>query len=171
MYSPELKQQAVTAYLSSDKGLQKICKIFKIRSAKQLRNWLKVYNSGKGFRNKMSGGNRMKSTRKTTQEEHIQIAKECIESENNYGLIAKKYGVSYQQARTWTLKYKERRSRLGRQARSTHCPAAAPYRRRKAASKSGAIGTPAIPLHQPHIPPKVEERRHDAKYAPRCTLY
>lgn len=49
----------------------------------------------------------MKSTRKTTQEERVQIAKECIESENNYGLIAKKYGVSYQQARKWTLKYKE----------------------------------------------------------------
>ena len=49
----------------------------------------------------------MKSTRKTTQEERIQIAKECIESDNNYGLVAQKHSVSYQQARTWTLKYKE----------------------------------------------------------------
>lgn len=49
----------------------------------------------------------MKGTRKTTQQERIQIAKECIELENNYGLIAQKHGVSYQQARTWTLKYKE----------------------------------------------------------------
>lgn len=49
----------------------------------------------------------MKGTRKTTQEERIQIAKECIESGNNYGLIATKHGVSYQQVRTWVLKYKE----------------------------------------------------------------
>ena len=49
----------------------------------------------------------MKSTHKATKEERIQIAKECLASGNNYGEIAKKYGVSYQQARTWTLKYKE----------------------------------------------------------------
>ena len=107
VYSPELKQEAVTAYLSDQGSLQKLCELFHIRSAKQLREWIKVYNSGKNFTNKMSGGSRMKSTRKTTQEERIQIAKECIESENNYGLIAKKHGVSYQQARTWALKYRE----------------------------------------------------------------
>lgn len=107
VYSADLKRAAVEAYLSGKGSQREICKIFKIRSAKQLRNWLKVYNSGKDFQNKMSGGSRMKSTRKTTQEERVQIAKECIESENNYGLIAKKYGVSYQQARKWTLKYKE----------------------------------------------------------------
>ena len=49
----------------------------------------------------------MKSTHKTTQEERIEVAKECLASGNNYGEIAKKYGVSYQHARTWTLKYKE----------------------------------------------------------------
>ena len=107
IYSPELKQQAVVAYLSGQGSLQKICEIFNVRSEKQLRAWLKMYNSGKNFTNKMSGGSRMKSTRKTTQEERIQIAKECIESENNYGLIAQKHRVSYQQARTWALKYRE----------------------------------------------------------------
>ena len=49
----------------------------------------------------------MKSTRKTTQEERVQIAKECIEGGNNYGEIALKYNVSYQQVRTWTLKFRE----------------------------------------------------------------
>lgn len=49
----------------------------------------------------------MKSTHKATKEERIQIAKECLTSGNHYGEIAKKYGVSYQQARTWTLKYRE----------------------------------------------------------------
>jgi len=49
----------------------------------------------------------MKDTRKTTLEEHIQIAKECIESERSYGLIAAKHGVSYQQVHPRVLKYKE----------------------------------------------------------------
>ena len=106
IYSLQTKQQAVEAYLTGQYSLQKICEIFKIRSKTQLLNWLKVYNSGRDFK-RMSGGSRMKSTHKATQEERVQIAKECLTAGSNYGEIAKKYGVSYQQARTWTLKYKE----------------------------------------------------------------
>lgn len=107
VYSTELKREAVKAYLSNQGGLRKICEIFHISDTRILRRWIKVYNSGESFTVKMSGGSRMKNTRKTTQEERIEIAKACIESENNYGFIASKYGVSYQQARTWTLKFKE----------------------------------------------------------------
>ena len=106
IYSVQTKQQAVETYLTGQYSLQKICEIFKIRGTHQLRDWLKVYNSGREFK-RMSGGSRMKSTHKATKEERIQISKECLASGNNYGEIAKKYGVSYQQARTWTLKYKE----------------------------------------------------------------
>ena len=49
----------------------------------------------------------MKQGRDTTQEERIQIARECIASGKNYGEIARKYQVSYQQVRTWTLRYEE----------------------------------------------------------------
>lgn len=106
IYSVQTKLQAVEAYLTGKYSQQRICEMFKIRSKAQLRNWLKVYNSGKEFK-QTSGGSRMKSTRKATKEERIQIAEECLASGNNYGEIAKKYGVSYQQARTWMLKYKE----------------------------------------------------------------
>lgn len=106
IYSVQTKQQAVETYLTGQYSLQKICEIFKIRDKRQLRDWLKVYNSGREFK-RMSGGSRMKSTHKATKEERIQISKECLASGNNYGEIAKKYGVSYQQARTWTLKYKD----------------------------------------------------------------
>mgnify|MGYP001623274329 CR=1 FL=1 len=107
VYSPELKLQAVTAYQTGKYSQGEICEIFKIKSRKQLQDWVKVYNSGKGFTRKMSGGSRMKSTHKTTKEERVRIAKECLKTDSNYGEIAKKYGVSYQQVRTWTLKYKE----------------------------------------------------------------
>ena len=106
VYSVQTKRQAVEAYLSGKYSQLKVCEIFKIRSRYQLINWLKVYNSGRDFK-RMSGGSRMKSEHKTTKEERIRIARDCLASGNNYGEIAKKYGVSYQQTRTWTLKYKE----------------------------------------------------------------
>ena len=49
----------------------------------------------------------MKNTRKTTQEERVRIAKECIENGDNYGEIAIKYQVSYQNVYTWVKKYRE----------------------------------------------------------------
>jgi transposase-like protein len=55
----------------------------------------------------MSGGSRMKNTRKTTQEERIEIAKDCIANGHNYGETALKYQVSYQQVYTWVKKFSE----------------------------------------------------------------
>lgn len=49
----------------------------------------------------------MRKTRSTTQKERIQIAEECIASGKNYGEMALKYKISYQQARTWTLRFEE----------------------------------------------------------------
>ena len=106
VYSVQLKREAVESYLIGDYSLREICEMFKIRDKRQLRAWLKVYNSSGDFK-RMSGGSRMKSTHKVTQEERIQVAKECLESGNNYGEVAKKYGINYQQARTWKLKYRE----------------------------------------------------------------
>lgn len=49
----------------------------------------------------------MRKTRNTTQEERIQIVQDCIASGKNYGKTALKYEVSYQQVRTWTLRFEE----------------------------------------------------------------
>ena len=107
IYSEETKLTAVKEYLSGSGSVQEICKKYKIRSERQLRNWIQVYNSGRNFKRKMSGGSRMKNTRKTTQEERVRIARECIENGYNYGELAIKYQVSYQQVYTWVKKYKE----------------------------------------------------------------
>lgn len=48
----------------------------------------------------------MTKARKTTLEERMEIVKECIASENNYGATALKYEVSYQQVYTWVKKYR-----------------------------------------------------------------
>ena len=47
----------------------------------------------------------MRQGRKTAQEERIRMAKECIGSGKNYGEMALKYQVSYQQVRKWTLRF------------------------------------------------------------------
>ena len=47
----------------------------------------------------------MKNSRKTTMEERVQIVKECIESGYEYGEVATKYDVGYQQVYTWVKKY------------------------------------------------------------------
>ena len=49
----------------------------------------------------------MSKARSTTQEERVQIAKDSLASGKNYGEIAQKYNVRYQQVRTWTLRYME----------------------------------------------------------------
>lgn len=49
----------------------------------------------------------MTKTRKTTMEERIAIARDCIAGGRNYGEMALKHNVSYQQVYTWTNKYAE----------------------------------------------------------------
>ena len=107
VYSDETRIKAVKDYLNGQGSLVEISSKYGIRDTRQLRNWIKVYNSGKGFRQKMSGGSRMKEARPTTIEERIQIAKDCIANGENYGETALKFNVSYQQVYQWVKKYKE----------------------------------------------------------------
>ena len=105
-YDPVVKEAAVKDYLSGRDSLRGICKIYKIRSTHQLREWIMVYNGHKDFK-KQTGGSRMTKGRETTQAERIAVAKACIANGKNYGEVAIAYNVSYQQARSWTLKYIE----------------------------------------------------------------
>ena len=108
-YSPDLKQQAVREYLSGKGSLAEISRKYGLRSKNQLQDWLKVYNACGDFnsRKNSGGGSYMKQGRDTTQEERVQIVKDCLASGKNYGQMALKYKVSYQQVRTWTLRFEE----------------------------------------------------------------
>ena len=107
IYSPELRRRTIEDYLSGKGSQREIAAKYGISSAKQLRDWIKVYNSGRDFEHKMSGGSCMKRGRETTPEERIAIAKECLENRNSYGETAIKFNVSYQQVYNWVKKYKE----------------------------------------------------------------
>lgn len=97
IYSPELKLQA------------EFSKKYGLRDRRQLQNWLKVYHAHGDFnsRKNSGGGSCMRQGRDTTQEERIQIVKDCLASGKKYGEMALKYKVSYQQVRTWTLRFEE----------------------------------------------------------------
>ena len=105
VYSPELKRQAVLEYLAGGCSQDAICEKYEIRSRKQLRCWIMMYNTHEEFNSvkHSGGGSYMKKSRSTTLEERIRVVKNCIASGKNYGEMALKYNVSYQQARTWTI--------------------------------------------------------------------
>ena len=97
-YSKELKTAAVSDYLKGKGSQAEICKKYKIRSSKQLRNWIQQYNS---YRELRSGSGKrsaiyMAKGRKTTKEERIEIGSYCIENGIDYAKTMEKYGVSYQ---------------------------------------------------------------------------
>lgn len=106
IYPAELKAQAVSDYLDGVGSQKDICEKYGIRSGKQLCNWIKVYNRHGEFKT-LTGGSRMTKGRETTKEERLAIAEECVANGNNYGEIALKYAVSYQQVYTWVRKMKE----------------------------------------------------------------
>lgn len=107
VYNPELKSNAVSDYLAGKGSIQTIAAKYGLRSPQTLENWIKVYNSGKDFEHKMSGGSHMNKARKTTFQERISIVKDCLENGSNYGETAMKYNVSYQQVYTWVKKFSQ----------------------------------------------------------------
>lgn len=109
-YSKEVKLQAVTDYLSGKGTQQEICNEYKIRDAKQLRDWIKWYNGHQEFKETSSAKGEIYMTkgRKTTFEERIEIVAFCIEHGKDFGLTIETYNVSYQQIYLWVKKYEEK---------------------------------------------------------------
>lgn len=108
-YPPEVKEAATKEYLFGKDSILSICQKYCIRSTRSLQQWIKVYHAHGDFnsRKNSGGGSYMKQGRETTQEERVQIVKDCLASGKNYGEMALKYKVSYQQVRTWTLRFEE----------------------------------------------------------------
>jgi len=105
-YSKEQKKGAVKDYLSHRITTKEILKKYKIRSETQLRRWIKRYNSHEELKSSRTGGRViMTKGRKTTFDERVEIVQYCIAHDHNYAETAAKYSVSYQQARSYTVKY------------------------------------------------------------------
>ena len=106
-YSAELKKQVVEEYLSGKSSVLGLMSKYAIRSVKQIREWIKIYNNRGDFKEIVEGGSYTVKARSTTQEERLAIVKDCIENGLSYSETAVKYQVNYQQVRSWVLRYKE----------------------------------------------------------------
>ena len=106
-YSKELKLKAINEYLSDEGSQESICGKYHIRSSHLLRKWIKVYNNTHGTLKSESGGSYLSKGRDTDVEERLKIVKDCLDNDRNYGAMALKYKVSYQQVRNWVKKYEE----------------------------------------------------------------
>ena len=105
-YSKEVKESAVRDYLSHALTVPEILKKYQIRSRTQLRKWIMKYNGHEKLKSSGTGGNSiMTKGRKTTFEERVEIVQYCIAHDHNYSETSEKYQVSYQQARSYTVKY------------------------------------------------------------------
>ena len=105
-YSKELKQQAVLDYLAGHGSQNDICKKYGIRSKGKLQTWIKKYNGHVELKSSGTGGSIvMTKGRKTTFEERVEIVQYCIAHNHNYAETAENHRVSYQQARSYTIKY------------------------------------------------------------------
>lgn len=105
-YSAELKRSAVEDYLTGQGSQEAICAKYGIRSKGKLQVWIKKYNShGEQKTSGKEGKTIMTKGRSTTFEERVDIVKYCIAHDHNYNQTAEKYQISYQQARSYTIKY------------------------------------------------------------------
>lgn len=105
-YSRELKERAVLDYLSGKGSQQEICQRYGIRARSKLHNWIMMYNGHRELKATRAGGTPiMTKGRKTSFDERVEIVQYCISHDHNYKKTSEKYGVSYQQARSYTVKY------------------------------------------------------------------
>ncbi|MDD7739274.1 MAG: helix-turn-helix domain-containing protein [Lachnospiraceae bacterium] len=103
------KEAAVLEYLSGQGSISDICKKYKISSTFTLRDWIVKYNGHEKLKDSGTGGTPiMTKGRKTTFEERVEIVQYCIKHNHNYAETAEKFSISYQQARSYTVKYEEK---------------------------------------------------------------
>ena len=108
VYSQELKLQAVHEYLDGKSSQADIVQKYHLRSSRQLRDWINVYTTHGEIKSRGSGGGSyMRKARQTTPEERLEIVRDCLANDKNYGATALKYNCSYQQVRNWVLRYEK----------------------------------------------------------------
>ena len=106
-YTKEFKQQVVEAYLAGEGSIDNLAIKYKIPAHGTLRAWIKKYNNLEELKDhdpKLEVYIKDHS-RKTTQEERIEIVNYCLEHDKNYKETAELFDVSYTQVYQWVKKY------------------------------------------------------------------
>lgn len=103
-YSACFKTSVVEAYLNGEGSYRELAIKYNISSEITIRQWVLKYNGHEKLKASGTGGSAiMTKGRKTTYAERIEIV-----HNHNYDETSEKFKVSYQQARTYTLKYEDK---------------------------------------------------------------
>ena len=106
-YSKKLKEKVISDFLTCNYSKKDLVRKYNLSSDSLVHDWLKIYNSHRGFKDSGKGMKKsMTKGRKTTWKERIDIVLFCLKNDFDYTKAAEKYKVSYQQVYLWVKKYK-----------------------------------------------------------------
>ena len=107
-YSASFKKDIVEAYLNGEGSYRELAVTYNIPSEITIRQWVLKYNGHEKLKTSRTGGNAiMTKGRKTTFDERVEIVQYCIAHNHNYSKTSEQFGISYQQARNYTIKYEK----------------------------------------------------------------
>ena len=106
-YTKEFKLVIVREYLLRKLSISEVAAKYNIPSVSTVRIWINQYTNGEELRSYAPEVEvyTMKS-RKTTHEERVEIAKDCLKNGLSYKDTAAKYAVPYASVYRWVKKYK-----------------------------------------------------------------
>lgn len=107
-YSQQFKINFVQAYLNGDGTFEELSYKNGLRSRTQLQDWIIQYNRDQTVTASPSRKQVPTMSRKTTFKERIEIVEWITKEDHSYSEAAEHFNVSYQQARLWALKAKEK---------------------------------------------------------------
>ncbi len=107
-YSKTFKENIVREHFEEGTPIIKLARKYNIPSDSTVRNWIIKYTKGEEIRSYTPKPEvyTMKG-KKLTQEEKIEIVKDCLANDLSYKDTAEKYQVSYNNVYSWVQKYKK----------------------------------------------------------------
>jgi transposase-like protein len=105
-YSAELKQAAVSDYLSGRFSQNEVIRKYGISTRSVLMGWVELYNGHKALKDDRKGLSRsMTKGKKVCFEEKVEIVKDCLAHGKDYARSVEIHKVSYAQIYSWVRKY------------------------------------------------------------------
>lgn len=106
-YPRAFKEAVAKEYLAGMTTSATLALKYDIPSDRTVWEWIMRYNNGEELRTTRAGASPLTKGRKTTVQERIEIAKHHAQGDVSYRELAERFDVSYQQARTIVIKYRE----------------------------------------------------------------
>lgn len=105
-HSKKFKLKVVKLYLAGNTSYAQLAKQFDVPNASVIYQWVNLYTSGKSL-NTARRSRVMKTGRKTTLKERIEIVQWTIANDLDYSGAITKFNISYGQVYAWTKKFKQ----------------------------------------------------------------